>query len=107
MAAWLDVPDPNLARWRLTIALSVFSFLVLVPTLVLGQYFRNMARRIHRSGRYPPPDARVIQNTVVERGRAAERVAGRHNLVAALLSVIAAAGVVLLIWVLVLLWSPG
>jgi hypothetical protein len=43
--------------------------------VVFGLYLASLARRVFRSGQYPPPAQRVIRDTAVRRGRAARQVA--------------------------------
>lgn len=69
---------PGLESWvredpesRLQLVLAGLGFVAIAPLFGLAAYLWDVSRRTDRSGRYPPPGARLIKDTPVLTGGAA------------------------------------
>jgi hypothetical protein len=71
---------PQLEEWvlgdvrgRLTIVIGVLTVAAAGPPLALAAYLFSFGRQVVASGRFPPPGARLLQDTPVVTGDAARR----------------------------------
>lgn len=105
LEAWLtEQPDTVAPRARLLLA--VGAGLAVAPLILLAAYFWSLGRRTLGAGRFPPPSMKVLRDTAVLVGPAAE-ARGRLLQALAVFWVILACGLVGALWWLDALLQPG
>jgi hypothetical protein len=93
LRAWIE-RDPQRAGGTL-FALMALGFSA--PLLGLALWIRRFAAKVNGAGRYPPPDARLTQDTRVRTGDAARAIARLHYFLSGLMALLAI-GVPVLLW---------
>jgi hypothetical protein len=73
--------NPEVAFKKAILILKIALGIVSLILLVTGVYLIGLARRILKSGQYPPPGMRVISNTRLRTGTQAKRAAISHNFI--------------------------
>jgi len=73
------------------------TFVVFLPVVVFALFTYGYGVRIKRTGRFPPPDARVVRDTAIVEGEKAVRH-GAILQALGLLLFVAVCGVVYLVW---------
>lgn len=98
---------PRFERWveedprpRATMVIAIAAIATIGPILGVATYLLRLARRVDRSGRYPPPGVRLLHDVEVQTGSEALRRARQIRLFALLLA-LAAMLLALLLWSLV------
>jgi hypothetical protein len=96
LGEWV-IEDPAQAERRLNLIATGVAAAVAVPTLLFARYFWRLGGRVIRSNRFPPPDMRVIRDTVVWHGESARR-RGRILQGLALGLTFAVGGLITVVW---------
>lgn len=82
----LSATDPDAAARRAATLLLGVTWACAGTALTAALLIFRISREIRRSGRYPPPGARLVRDTMVRTGAQAERIARVGILVAVLLA---------------------
>jgi hypothetical protein len=73
MPSWLEAWVREDAQARITIVIAVLIVIAAGPPLALAMFLWNFGRRVVAAARFPPPDARLVQDMPVIVGAAARQ----------------------------------